>query len=254
MLFEDVVAPHKFIKNKTYYGKGEVVYEFNLPSGHTCPGALACRVSVDRKTGKFLNDSVGFRCYAAMAERFPGVRESRWNNFEYVKSGGIPVLPLDARKVRIHASGDFFSQAYFDMWLELCRNNPHIEFWAYTKSINFLVNRIDVIPDNLTITASKGSRHDLLIKMHNLKNATVVNPDEIKFITKNTANYKGQIIPIDYGDDQARIKNVSFLLLDNHKKVKTKPDGVNEESLTVKINPVNNDNLFSASGIELKRV
>lgn len=255
MLFTDDINKneHKFIKNKTYYGPNEIVYEFNLPSGHSCPGALACKVKVDRKSGKFMNDSVGFRCYAAMAERFPSARESRWKNFDYVKSGGIPVIPLDAKKVRIHASGDFFSQAYFDMWLELCRNHPDIEFWAYTKSINFLVNRLDVIPNNLTITASKGSKHDLLINKYNLKSATVVNANDIKFITRNTANYKGKVMPIDYGDDQARKKNTSFLLLDNHKKLKTKPDKDVSDSLTMQITPANNVNLFTINGIELKR-
>jgi hypothetical protein len=41
----------KFVKKKTYY-TGEV-YEWNLPTGTTCPGALECKVTVDRETGKF---------------------------------------------------------------------------------------------------------------------------------------------------------------------------------------------------------
>lgn len=249
----ETALSHKFIRNTKYYGDGEVVYEFNLPSGHACPGALVCKVKVDRKTGKFSNDSKGFRCYAAMAERFPSARESRWKNFEYVKSGNIPILPALAKKVRIHASGDFFSQEYFDMWLDVARNNPTVEFWAYTKSINFLVKRLDVIPDNLTITASKGSRFDILIDMYNLKSATVVNPNNIKFITKNTAYYKGKIMPIDYGDDQARKKDISFLLLDNHTKLKNKDDKDTSTLKTEALKPVNNENLFSINGFELKK-
>lgn len=60
-------------------------------------------------------------------------------------------------------------------------------------------------------------------------------------------------MPIDYGDDQARKKNVSFLLLDNHKKLKTKPDKDVSDSLIMQITPANNVNLFTINGIELKR-
>ena len=60
-------------------------------------------------------------------------------------------------------------------------------------------------------------------------------------------------MPIDYGDVQARKKNTSFLLLDNHKKLKTKPDKDVSDSLTMQITPVNNVNLFTINGIELKR-
>jgi hypothetical protein len=63
------------IKKKGYY-TGEV-YEWNLPTGTTCPFALECKVTVNRSTGKFDIDKGLYRCYAASAERFPGVRESR---------------------------------------------------------------------------------------------------------------------------------------------------------------------------------
>ena len=98
----------KFIKNKKYYTG--VVYEWNLPTGITCPFAKECRVSVDRLTGKFNIGGGYFRCYAASAERFPAVRAHRWRNYEFVMGGGIPILPDDCDNVRIHASGDFFSQ------------------------------------------------------------------------------------------------------------------------------------------------
>jgi len=102
----------KFVKNTKYYTG--TVYEWNLPTGSTCPFALDCKVTVDRHTGKFHNESNAYKCYAANPERFPGVREHRWKNFESVRQGIKPVLPRDCKAVRIHASGDFFNQAYFD--------------------------------------------------------------------------------------------------------------------------------------------
>ena len=195
-----------FTKKTTYYTG--TVYEFNLPTGWTCPYADTCLVKVDKQTGRMENKSDAYRCYAASAERFPGVRKSRWNNFEEAKKGNIPPLPRNAKHVRIHMSGDFFSQAYFDAWLQYCEQHPDVEFWAYTKSLGYWVARKDSIPPNLVLTASYGGRHDHLIQQHGLKYALVV--------TKEQA--KGDARPIDTNDDLARTPDVCFLLLDNNER------------------------------------
>ena len=195
----------KFLRKTKYY-EG-VVYEWNLPSGFTCPFALECLVKVDRHTGKFDNRSGSYRCYSAMQERFPAVRNHRWVNFDYVRGGGVPVLPKKAKAVRIHMSGDFYSQEYFDTWLRICEENPTVEFWAYTKSLTYWVNRLNDIPENLVLTASRGGRNDRFIDIHGLKNVEVIR-------YKHQA--KGR--PIDTCDDQARIPNVNFCLMDNFAK------------------------------------
>ncbi len=152
----------KFVKNKKYYSG--IVYEWNLPTGTTCPFAMECKVVVDRISGKFDVTKGAYRCYAASAERFPAVREHRWKNFELVKNGGKPQIPKDCNAIRIHASGDFFNQKYFDLWLEFARENPSVEMWAYTKSLNYWVNRLGNIPKNLILTASYGGKQDDLIE------------------------------------------------------------------------------------------
>jgi len=197
----------KFIRKKTYYR--DIVYEFNLPTGFSCPYADECLVKVDRITGKFDNKSKAYKCYSASAERFPAVREHRWNNFEEVQNGGIPIIPKNCKSVRIHSSGDFFSQKYFDMWLEICRENPDVEFWAYTKSLPYWLKRRSVIPQNLILTASKGGRWDSKIAKYDLKYAVVIpSPD------------KANGMPIDYNDDLARLPEINFCLLDNNKNSK----------------------------------
>jgi hypothetical protein len=91
------------------------------------------------------------------------------------------------------------------MWIEIARENPNVEMWAYTKSLNYWVRRISSIPPNLVLTASMGGRHDQLIAEYGLKHAIVV---------KSKAE---ALLPIDYNDDYARIPNQSFYLLDNFK-------------------------------------
>ena len=199
---------HKFIRKTTYYTG--TVYEWNLPTGTTCPFAKECKVTVDKITGKFNIKQGEYTCYAAFAERFPSVREHRHKNWNYVLNRNIPIIPKQCKALRIHMSGDFFSQYYFDMWLEMAKNHPDIEMWAYTKSVNYWVNRIHEIPDNLTLTASYGGKHDGLISQHRLKHVKVYK--DIKDVPKG--------VPIDYNDDYARKKDVNFALLDNLKNSK----------------------------------
>lgn len=195
----------KFVKNKRYYSG--VVYEWNLPTGTTCPFANECKVTVDRTTGKFDIKRGQYKCYASSPERFPAVREHRWNNFEFAKSGGIPKIPIDCKAIRIHASGDFFNQDYFDMWIQLAKDNPKVEMWAYTKSVGYWVKRINDIPKNLILTASYGGKQDNLIELNNLKNVIVY--PSIDSVPKER--------PIDTNDDWARKPNINFALLDNMK-------------------------------------
>ena len=127
-------------RNTKYYTG--VVWEYNLPAGHSCPFAGECKVVADRETGKMTGRDGGFRCYAAMAERWPAVRKSRWDNFEAMKRGEMPEVPAGCSDVRIHASGDFYSSEYFDRWLKVCRDNPTVNFWAFTKSLRYWVWRL----------------------------------------------------------------------------------------------------------------
>lgn len=189
------------------------VYEFNLPAGHTCPQAHECLMKADRETGKMENGPAQrFRCYAAAAERFPGVREARWRNLEAVKRAKDivelihPAIPKRADRIRIHGSGDFFKQSYFDAWVEIARLNPDKLFWAFTKSVHFWVERKDDIPTNFIMQASRGGKKDSLIDQHSLKSATV-------YRTLAEALESG--LPIDFDDTYACSNQGSFALVDN---------------------------------------
>ena len=183
------------------------VYEWNLPSGWTCPGADGCLVRVDRHTSLANNLSTEFRCYAASAERFPGVRASRWGSLEsYVKKQRITRLPLAARHVRVHSSGDFYSQAYFDGWIAYCLKHIWVRFWAYTKSIPFWLARINSIPKNLVLTASLGGKFDDMAIKAGLRTATVIDHRDPRAVAG----------PVDTNDDLAREDGPSFFLLDNN--------------------------------------
>jgi len=188
-------------------------YHWSLPSGHTCFGAEKCLASADRYTGKITNGAhQEYRCYSAVMERFSGVRAKYWANFEAVKNMPTDVvsailkgaLPRDATVVRAHVAGDFFSQAYFDGWLQLARARPSVRFYAFTKSLPLWVKRQNEVPSNLVLTASYGGKYDAMITAHRLKSARVVNSE---------AEAAALGLRIDYDDSLAADGGESFALL-----------------------------------------
>jgi hypothetical protein len=76
--------------------------------------------------------------------------------------------------IRLHVSGDFFNQTYFDAWLLVAQRNPDILFYAYTKSVNFWSARQWEIPFNLKLNASMGGRYDYVADMAAFKSVFVV--------------------------------------------------------------------------------
>jgi hypothetical protein len=194
------------------------VYEFNLPAGWSCPCAVQCLVKADRMTGRHKNgEQIEYKCYAAVAERFPSVREYRWANFDMLRrmtkqemiDALTVALPSKATHIRIHGSGDFFNQDYFDAWLAIAQANPLVRFWAYTKSIRYWVARINSVPENLILQASYGGRDDALIATHALKYVRVV-------ASREEADDAG--LPVCVADDLAMSGSASFALIDNYAK------------------------------------
>ena len=195
-----------FSKGNAKLGKTTAI--FNLPAGHTCPAAKLCMSMVGRVTGKLVDGPhTQFRCYAANTETlFPNVRKSRWGNFDKLKGKSVVEMAeliqasLPKRNtvlVRIHSSGDFFSQDYFDAWLKVARDNPSLTFYAYTKMLPLWVRRVNSISSNFKLVASLGGKFDNLIEAHKLRHVRVVfSPLEAKRLGlvidhDDTAAWKG---------------------------------------------------------------
>lgn len=144
------------------------VFSFNLPSGFSCPNAVDCLAKADRETGKITDGKhMKFRCFAASLEStFPSARKRTWLNFDSVKSAVKKnrltetlqsVLPKKAKVVRIHASGDFYSKAYFEGFLQLAKDNPNVVFYGYTKMLDYVLADK---PSNFRLVYSIGGRDD----------------------------------------------------------------------------------------------
>jgi Gene product 88 len=91
-----------------------------------------------------------------------------------------------AGAVRIHDSGYFRSQIYYDAWLDVAKQRPRTLFYCYTKALPLWVRRLEEVGDghepgqveNFVMTASCGGARDTLIERFGLRFAAVVNSEE----------------------------------------------------------------------------
>lgn len=195
-------------------------YSFSLPAGWTCPGACKCLAKVDRETGKVVDGKQSeFRCFAASAEWQTTVRNQRWNNLDVLKSLGtkekmakalirmiLTKVPVAYRNVfRLHVSGDFFNDAYFQAWIAVANYFPGTIFYGYTKSLHIWSKFKKNMPSNFRLVASYGSKFDELISKNHLRFSKVVySEDEAKnfALTKHWQKKTGRKIglKIDHDD------------------------------------------------------
>lgn len=201
------------------------LYTFSLLSGKNCPYAKSCKSQVSDNNGKLtIRDGphTEFRCFSASQELvYRNVYNQRKNNWEQLYKTGpknyyqliYDSLPKDGNIFRIHIGGDYFNQTYFDSWLHIALDFPDKIFYSYTKSLPFWIKRIDSIPENFKLTASRGGTKDNLIKEYGLKEAVVV-------FSVEEAYQLG--LEIDHDDNHALGEKSFALLIHNTQPKQTK--------------------------------
>jgi hypothetical protein len=157
-----------------------------------------------------------------MAETRPNVRDARWYNWDLLRealySGENQVNQLsaliklslivqtDMNLIRIHESGDFWTEKYMAAWIKVAQEDPDTTYYAYTKSLGMWLSLQDSIPNNFMLTASVGGTLDYLLPKY---------PDVFKRIayvvyTEEEAATRG--LEIDH-DDSHCLGDKPFALL-----------------------------------------
>jgi hypothetical protein len=140
-------------------GKRAKVVAFNLPAAidfrmngaefNTCPQAGACKGVCYARQNTFI---------------YPGPIQMRvdnlWSTFRATFADEMADEIGKATHVRIHDSGDFYSQEYLDSWIAIARKRPDVVFYAYTKSLHL---DWQAAPENLRIVQSEGGKLDAMI-------------------------------------------------------------------------------------------
>jgi len=106
------------------------IWNISIPAVETCGGLSAACAGPDGK------------CYVLkIYKRRPTVLKAHQNTYvgilQALENGDEFELPTKVKNgdvFRLHVAGDFFDSAYVYAWIRLMVNNPHIQFFAYTRS------------------------------------------------------------------------------------------------------------------------
>lgn len=198
---------------------------FSLPAGYTCPAATVCKTFAAKPDEKFSNGRSimqgrdgKFYCYAATGQaRYPSYNKSVWRNFDLLKTvktsdemadliiKSMEFHGVDKQKVlRLHESGDFFSEEYFKAWIKVAQYYPSMLIYAYTTSIPFWLKNKGSIPKNFKLIASMDEKNEEYILANNLRYAKVFN-------TMEEAESAG--LEVDFDDSIAAFGDESFALV-----------------------------------------
>jgi len=152
------------------------IFNFSIPAYKTKGGKITCPFA----------DSCVKYCYAQKGNytRFPKIQELMEQKYKISKTNTfIPLMNEEIKKkksthIRIHDSGDFYSIAYLNKWIDIATQNTDVIFYAYTKSIKFFIDGLK-LPKNLKIIFSEGSKTDNLINTAKHRHARIFKSKEL---------------------------------------------------------------------------
>jgi hypothetical protein len=133
--------------------KKDNIYKFSLPAFSTCPAAADCLSW----------------CYMRKVYILRGVvcRNAHNRNYELSKKAVFPsvaIHELESRpyikRLRLHDSGDFYSQGYINRWERVCRAVPSVFFYFYTKSLHLNFKRLRLL-NNVKMIQSEGGKYKI---------------------------------------------------------------------------------------------
>jgi len=120
---------------------------FAIPPGLTCPKASTCKNHCFAMSGhteyvQMVRDThsaaLGLSERDDFVEKVNTLIQKKWKNAK---------KPDPKKPYRIHAWGDFYSNAYAKKWVQIIKDNPNVFFYAYTKS--FTMPAIKMLMDDI---------------------------------------------------------------------------------------------------------
>ena len=134
------------------------VFNFGIPAYKSASGKLTCPMA---------DECVKF-CYAKKGAYIWGnVKPAFEKRYELSKTDDfISAMNAEIQSkkpdyVRVHDSGDYYSKAYLDKWIEIAIHNPNVRFYSYTNMIEMFLNTS--LPDNYDIIFSDSGKQKSLI-------------------------------------------------------------------------------------------
>lgn len=106
---------------------GDSVLTWSIPAIRTCPGrSKLCE-------GLCYADKNFFKWDNVKSSMQKNWKLSQQDDFVDIASGLLKKVKDDTL-LRIHVAGDFYDATYADKWLQILKQNPHLQAWAYSRS------------------------------------------------------------------------------------------------------------------------
>jgi hypothetical protein len=136
---------------------------------NTCPEAGACATLCYATVGSYRFSNV----LAAHQRNLKMIIDTP-QSWEQQMATELQHKRYQGKWVRLHDSGDFFSDAYLAAWLRLVRGAPLVRFYCYTKAVARFRRLVEPdAPDNLKWCYSLGGTEDHLIDTGTERHADV---------------------------------------------------------------------------------
>jgi hypothetical protein len=134
------------------------VFNFGIPAYKSASGKLTCPMADE--CVKFCYAKKGAYIWSNVKPAFEKRYElSKTDDFISAMNAEIQSKKPDY--IRVHDSGDYYSKAYLDKWIEIAIHNPSVRFYSYTNMIDMFLNAL--LPDNYDIIFSDSGKQKSLI-------------------------------------------------------------------------------------------
>ena len=134
------------------------MFNFGIPAYKSASGKLTCPMA---------DECVKF-CYAKKgAYIWSNVQPAFENRYQLSKTDDfIDAMNNEIKRkkpdyVRVHDSGDYYSKAYLQKWIQVAIHNPKVKFYSYTNMVDMILNTS--LPDNYDIIFSDSGKQKKLI-------------------------------------------------------------------------------------------
>jgi hypothetical protein len=143
---------------KTSKALGLRVFNFGIPAYKSATGRVICGMADEcikfcyAKKGAYIWSNV----QPAFEKRY---QLSKTDDFINAMNNEIKRKKPDY--IRVHDSGDYYSKAYLQKWIQIAIHNPDVKFYSYTNMVDMILNTS--LPSNYDIIFSDSGKQKHLI-------------------------------------------------------------------------------------------
>ena len=172
---------------------------WDMPEIVTCKNNKACPGCYALKASRIYKNTRVMRAYH-MAIIMQALHDTK--KLEYFKN----YIQLELNKhamlynmpvVRLHSAGDFYTEKYLQLWLDIINKNKKIKFYSYSKILNnSTIDYINDTHDNFNIVKS-------IIKINNNNYINYGNNEYLQHVTTQLDEHGMAYYTCDYGTSNA---------------------------------------------------